>query len=100
MSTNYGKQVREALRQGGFTKSKVRVRLTPGQVVALLREKNEFTQTELATRAGLTQATISSIENGRVQLGVERAKVLARALRVHPATLLFPGWDVDAESAA
>ncbi len=31
---------------------------------------------------------------------VERAKVLARALRCHPAVLLFPGWDVDKESAA
>jgi len=26
--------------------------------------------------------------------------VLARALKVHPAVLVFPGWDVEAESAA
>ena len=31
-----------------------------------------------------TQATLSAIENDRVRLGVERAKVLARALKCHP----------------
>jgi hypothetical protein len=33
-------------------------------------------------------------------LGVERAKVLARALKVHPAVLVFPGWDVEKDGAA
>jgi len=41
----------------------------------------------------------AAIENGRVNLGVERAKVLARALKCHPAVLVFPGWDA-LESAA
>ena len=31
---------------------------------------------------------------------VECAKVLARALRCHPAALVFPGWEVPVESAA
>ncbi|MFO7787892.1 MAG: hypothetical protein R6W87_09010 [Halospina sp.] len=35
-----------------------------------------------------------------VRLGVDRAKVLARALRCHPAVLVFPGWNVEYESAA
>ncbi|MCI0484921.1 MAG: transcriptional regulator, partial [candidate division NC10 bacterium] len=30
----------------------------------------------------------------------ERAKVLARALKCHPAVLVFPGWQVDTGSAA
>ncbi|MHB1993528.1 helix-turn-helix domain-containing protein [Metallibacterium scheffleri] len=33
----------------------------------------------------MPQTTISSIANGRVNPGVERAKTLARALRCHPA---------------
>ncbi|MGB5728377.1 MAG: helix-turn-helix transcriptional regulator, partial [Thiogranum sp.] len=49
---------------------------------------------------GIPQSTISAIENGRVNLGVERAKILARALKCHPAVLVFPGWDVHQESAA
>jgi len=35
-----------------------------------------------------------------VRLGVERAKVLARALKCHPAVLVFPGWESAVESAA
>lgn len=50
--------------------------------------------------SGIPQSTISAIENDRVKLGAERAKVIARALRIHPAVLLFPGWDVETESAA
>ena len=54
----------------------------------------------LSELTGIPQATISAIENGRVNLGVERAKVLARALKCHPAVLVFPGWEVLLESAA
>ncbi len=49
---------------------------------------------------GIPQSTLSAIENDRVKLGVERAKVLARALKCHPAVSLFPGWDLDKEAAA
>jgi hypothetical protein len=48
----------------------------------------------------IPQSTLSAIENDRVKLGVERAKVLARVLKCHPAVLVFPGWQVDTESAA
>ena len=40
------------------------------------------------------------LKHDRVSLGVERAKALARALKCHPAVLVFPGWDVDSEHAA
>jgi len=52
-------------------------------------------QTQLSARCGIPQTTISSIKNGRVNPGVECAKSLARALRRHPAMLVFPGWQVD-----
>jgi transcriptional regulator with XRE-family HTH domain len=68
--------------------------------VRILRELQELTQSQLADATGIPQATISAIENGRVNLGVERAKMLARALKCHPAVLVFPGWDVTTESAA
>ncbi len=92
-------KVQEALRGERFTKWGVRVKLSPAEMVRILREKNEMTQSELAERTGLTQSTISNLENGRTQAGAERAKALARALRVHPAVLLLPGWDVTKESA-
>ena len=63
-------------------------------------EIQELSQNELAKLTGIPQSTLSAIENGRVQLGVERAKVLARALNCYPAIIVFPGWDIDHESAA
>jgi transcriptional regulator with XRE-family HTH domain len=83
-----------------FEKAKPRIRLSPGESVRIMRELQELSQNQLAEAAGIPQSTISAIERERVNLGVERAKVLARALRCHPAVLVFPGWDVSEESAA
>jgi len=71
-----------------------------GESVRILRELQEMSQNELSELTGIPQSTISAIENDRVNLGVERAKILARALKCHPAVLVFPGWDVRQESAA
>jgi transcriptional regulator with XRE-family HTH domain len=60
----------------------------------------EFSQNQLSKLTGIPQATISAIENDRVRLGVERAKILARALKVHPEVLVFPGWELPNEAAA
>jgi transcriptional regulator with XRE-family HTH domain len=83
-----------------FRKAKKSVEVTPGESVKILRELQELSQNELAQFTGIPQSTISAIENDRVRLGVERSKVLARALNCHPAVLVFPGWDVAVESAA
>ena len=83
-----------------FRPAKRRVEVSVGDSVRILRELQELTQGQLAELTGIPQSTISAIENGRVNLGVERAKVLARALKCHPAVLVFPNWDVAAESAA
>ena len=49
---------------------------------------------------GYPSQRFRAIERERINLGVERAKLLARALRCHPAVLVFPSWDVEQESAA
>jgi transcriptional regulator with XRE-family HTH domain len=82
-----------------FRPAKKRVEVSVGESVRILRELQELSQSELSRMTGIPQATISAIENERVNLGVERAKVLARALRCHPAVLVFPGWEVPLESA-
>lgn len=82
----------------GYVPARTRVTLTPGDSVRVARELQEMTQAELAKACGLSQPTISSIESGKVTLGAERAERLARALRVHPAVLLWPNWDVEAEA--
>ena len=84
----------------GFRKAKKVVDVSVGESVRIIRELQELSQNDLAELSGIPQSTISAIENDRVSLGVERAKVLARALRCHPAVLVFPGWEVDSEFAA
>ncbi len=83
-----------------YRKAKKNVEVTVGESVRIIRELQGLSQNDLAELTGIPQSTISAIENNRVQLGVERAKVLARALSCHPAVLVFPGWDVEQESAA
>lgn len=83
-----------------YRKAKKQTEVSVGESVKILREFQELSQNELAEITGIPQSTISAIENDRVQLGVERAKVLARALKCHPAVLVFPGWDIEHESAA
>ncbi len=83
-----------------YRKAKKTVDVSVGESVKILREFQELSQNGLAELTGIPQSTISAIENDRIQLGVERAKVFARALRCHPAVLVFPGWDIEHESAA
>jgi len=83
-----------------YRPAKKRLDVSVGESVRILRELQELSQSELSRLTGIPQATISAIENDRVNLGVERAKVLARALKCHPAVLVFPGWEVPLESAA
>lgn len=82
-----------------FRPAKRHIEVSTGESVRILRELQDLSQNELAELCGIPQSTISAIENDRIRLGVERGKVLARALKCHPAVLLFPGWDVAVESA-
>lgn len=61
-----------------FRPAKRSIRVSLGESVRILRELQEFSQTELSSRSGIPQATLSAIENERVKLGVEPARVLAR----------------------
>ncbi len=83
-----------------YRKAKKLVDVSTGESVRILRELQELSQNKLSEMTGIPQSTISAIERDRIRLGVERAKVLARALRCHPAVFVFPGWDVEHESAA
>lgn len=83
-----------------FTKAKKTVEVTVGESVRIIRELQEMSQNDLAAATGIPQSTISAIENDRVKLGVERAKVIATALKCHPAVIVFPGWEINKETAA
>lgn len=79
----------------GFKKADKTIDVSVGKSVRIIRELQGLSQNELAQLTGIPQSTISAIENDRISLGVERAKVLAVALKCHPAVLVFPGWEVE-----
>jgi transcriptional regulator with XRE-family HTH domain len=83
-----------------FRPAKRRAKVSIGESVHIVRELQGFSQNKLSQLGGIPRATLSVIENDRVRLGVERAKVLARALRCHPAVLVFPGRELPVETAA
>ena len=82
-----------------YQRARTRVKVSVGESVRIVRELQKMSQNELALASGMPQSTISAIENNRINLGVERAKQLARALKCHPAVLVFPGWN-EAEQIA
>jgi len=93
-----GSKVKEILKTE-FVTAKKYGKLTSGKALKIYRELQGFTQAQLAEKSGLKQATISSLEHDRIVMGVDRAKVLARALKVHPAVLAFADWDMSLEAA-
>ena len=66
-----------------------------GESVRIIRELQELSQNELAKLTGIPQSTLSAIEHDKINLGLERAKILAKALKCHPAVLVFPGWNIE-----
>lgn len=82
-----------------YHKAKRAIEVSPGESVRIIGELQALSQNELAERSGIPQSTISAIERDRINLGVERAKQLARVQKCHPSVLVFPGWDVGHESA-
>jgi transcriptional regulator with XRE-family HTH domain len=78
-----------------YRKAKKSIDVSVGESVKIIRELQELSQNELAELTGIPQSTISTIEHVKIKLGIERAKILAKALNCHPAVLVFPGWDVE-----
>jgi ribosome-binding protein aMBF1 (putative translation factor) len=83
-----------------YCPAKKQITVSVGESVRIIRELQELSQNQLSQRTAIPQATISAIENDRLCLGVERAKVLARALKCHPGVLVFPGRELPKEAAA
>ena len=75
--------------------AKVNIKMSPGEMLKVLRELQELSQKELAQLAGMTQSNISALESGVRQIGRERSLALAKALKVHPAVILFPDFDLN-----
>lgn len=60
----------------------------PGNRLRELRKAAGLTQIELAARTGVTQSSISQIENGNMPLTVEWMRAFAREIGCAPSDLL------------
>lgn len=78
-----------------FVKARVHAHLTPGEALKMLRELQGLTQADLAKITGISQSNISALESNASQMGRERAITFAKALKVHPAVLLFPDFNIE-----
>jgi transcriptional regulator with XRE-family HTH domain len=85
---------------GRLTPAKIRGAFTPAIALKTIRELQGLSQKQLADASGIGQPIISAMEHGRATIGIERAKKLARVLRVHPAVIAFAGWEEEDKKPA
>ena len=76
-----------------FVSAKKHADLTTGEVIRMLRELKGWTQEDLAKYCGITATNISSLENGKIEIGKRRAEQLAEAFKIHPAIIMFPEYE-------
>ena len=82
------------MKKKDFVRAKVNIKMTPGEMLKTLRELQGLSQAELAELSGMSQSNISALESGARQIGRERSLALSKALKVHPAVILFPDFDL------
>jgi transcriptional regulator with XRE-family HTH domain len=82
------------MRKSEFTTAKPHAHLSVGEVIVMLRDLKGWTQEELAKRSGISPTNLSLLENGKVDIGRKRAEQLAKAFNVHPATIMFPEYEM------
>ena len=80
-------------RKSDFVSVKPHIATTTGEVIRMLRDLKGWTQSELATRCGISPTNISLLENDRVDIGKKRAEQLAKAFGIHPAIIMFPEYE-------
>ena len=79
-----------------FVKAKVNISFTPGEMLKTLRELQGLSQKQLSEITGMSQSNISALETNIRNIGRDRALVLAKELKVHPAVILFPDYCMEA----
>jgi len=82
------------MNKNDFVRARVNRKISPGEMLQTLRELQELTQKDLSDATGISQSNISAMENNVSQIGRDRALALAKVLKVHPAVILFPDFDI------
>ncbi len=78
---DFTRYLNKQLKDKDFKKEwdKLELRYQLIQKLIALREENKISQAELAKRIGTTQAVISRIENGNVNIGIDMIQRIAGA---------------------
>lgn len=66
-----------------------------GERLRALRRQKGLTQHELGSICDIAAPSISAIENGGIELGMDRAERLGKALGVHPSCLVYPDLSIS-----
>lgn len=61
-----------------------------GQNIRRLRLEREMSQEDLASKADINRAYLSTVENGKRNISIDNIIAIANALRVDPRQLLCP----------
>lgn len=66
-----------------------------GDVIKILRKKNQMTQEELAEQLGVQKSSIQKYECGKVQnLKLEKIQLLCKIFKITPYAFVFPqNWE-------
>ena len=83
----------KANKSNQFRTARSYIKLSTGEVIRMLRELKEWSQSDLAKRSGISVSNLSLLEHGRVEIGKKRAEKLAKAFGVHPAIIMFPEYE-------
>lgn len=75
------------------------IEVSVGESVRIIRGLQGLSQHDLAKVTRIPRTSISAIENDRMRLVSDRARVLARALKCHPAVLVPPDQEVTESGA-
>lgn len=82
-----------------YRSAKRRIEVSVGESVRIIRGLQGLSQNDLAKMTRIPRTSISAIENDRMRLVSDRAKVLARALKCHPAVLVPPDQEMTESGA-
>ena len=83
----------KAKSRASFRPAKPHAKVSTGEVIRMLRELKQWSQTDLAERSGINATNLSLLENDKVEIGKKRAEQLAKAFDVHPAIIMFPEYE-------
>lgn len=85
----------ETVEKKDYNRAKMHCPVQNPEMLKTLRELQELNQQQLAEMTGLSQSNLSALERGARKIGRERAIMLAKALEVHPAVILFSDFEMD-----